>query len=61
MAKTIFVVQVQGWGDSEDAIYNVGAFSTRALADAHVTQLTAEALADGLDNVVTEIEELVLA
>ena len=61
MAKTIFVVQVQGWGDDEDAFYNTGAYSTKAKAEKAVKQLIAEAEADGLDNVVTEIEELVLA
>lgn len=53
--KKVYIVQVRGWGDDEDAMYNVGAFSTRAKADAHVTQLTAEALADELE-VETDIE-----
>ena len=53
--QKVYIVQVRGWGDDEDAMYNVGAFSTRALADAHVTQLTAEALADELE-VETDVE-----
>jgi hypothetical protein len=59
-AKNIYVVQVQGWGDSEDAFYNTGAYTTQALATKAVKQLRAEALADGLDDVVTNIEELAL-
>jgi hypothetical protein len=59
-AKNIYVVQVQGWGDSEDAFYNTGAYTTKALAAKAVKQLVAEALADGLDDVVTNIEELAL-
>jgi hypothetical protein len=52
----VYIVQVQGWGDDEDAMYNVGAFSTRAKADKHVKQLVKQALADGLDDVVTDVE-----
>jgi hypothetical protein len=37
--KTIFVVQAQGFGDDEDAFYNIAAFSTLALADAHIAEL----------------------
>ncbi len=37
--KTVFVVQGQGFGDDEDAFYNIAAFSTQALADAHVAEL----------------------
>jgi hypothetical protein len=54
--KKVYIVQVQGWGDDEDAFEITGAYSTRELAEAAVTQLTADALADGLDDVVTEIE-----
>jgi len=54
--KTVYIVQVQGWGDDEDAMYNVGAFSTRAKADAHIKQLIADAETDGLTDVVTAIE-----
>ena len=54
----VYVVQVQGWGDSEDAFYNTGAYTTRALATKAVKQLVAEAHTDGLDDVVTQIEEL---
>ena len=54
--QKIYIVQVQGWGDDEDAFYTVGAYSTRAKADAAVAKLTADALADSIDDVVTDIE-----
>jgi hypothetical protein len=54
--KKVYIVQVQGWGDDEDAMENMGAFSTRAKADAHIKQLLKQALADGLDDVVTDVE-----
>ena len=54
--QKVYIVQVQGWGDDENAMYNVGAFSTRAKADAHIKQLLAEAHTDGLTDVVTDIE-----
>ena len=54
--QKVYIVQVQGWGDDENAMYNVGAFSTRAKADAHIKQLLAEAHTDGLDDVVTDVE-----
>lgn len=37
--KTVFVVQAQGFGDDEDAFENIAAFSTQALADAHIAEL----------------------
>ena len=37
--KTVFVVQGQGFGDNEDAFYNIAAFSTQKLADAHIAEL----------------------
>lgn len=40
--KTVFIVQGQGFGDDEDAFYNIAAFSTRALADAHIAELQAQ-------------------
>lgn len=54
--QKVYIVQVQGWGDDEDAFYITGAYSTRALAEAAVEQLIAEAADDGLDDVVTDIE-----
>lgn len=40
--KTVFVVQGQGFGDDEDAFENIAAFSTLALADAHIADLQAQ-------------------
>jgi hypothetical protein len=54
--QKVYIVQVQGWGDNEDAFYITGAYSTRKLAEAAVAQLVADAHLDGLDDVVTEIE-----
>jgi hypothetical protein len=57
--KKVYIVQVRGWGDDEDAMENVGAFSTRELADAHIVQLTADALADELD-VETDVQVMTI-
>ena len=54
--QKVYIVQVQGWGDDEDAFYITGAYSTRELADAAVVKLTADALEDSIDDVVTNIE-----
>jgi len=54
--KKVYIVKVQGWGDDEDAFENIAAFSTRKLADAHIVQLTADAQADGLEDVATDVE-----
>jgi hypothetical protein len=37
--KTVFVVQGQGFGDDEDTFYNIAAFSTLVLAEAHIAEL----------------------
>lgn len=52
----VYIVQVQGWGDYEDAMENISVHSTMQLAEAACKQLVAEAEADGLDNVVTDIQ-----
>ena len=54
--QKVYIVQVQGWGDDEDAFYITGAYSTRELAEEAVAKLTADAHLDGLDDVVTDIE-----
>jgi hypothetical protein len=56
--KKVYIVQVQGWGDDEDAFYNTGAYSTRKLAEQALADLLVQAEADGLTDVVTEIEVL---
>ena len=60
--QKVYIVQVQGWGDSEDEFYNCGAFSTRKKAEAHVETLLAQWEADGGDraDVVYEIEPMAM-
>jgi hypothetical protein len=47
--QTVFVVQAQGFGDDEDAFYNIAAFSTQKLADAYVADLQQQDAADDND------------
>ena len=56
--KQVYIVQVQGWGDSEDEFYNTGAYSTREKADAGLEDLLTQWEADGgdRDEVVHNIE-----
>jgi hypothetical protein len=54
--KKVYIVQVQGWGDDEDAFYITGAYSTREKAEDAMHVLIADAHDDGLLDVVTEIE-----
>jgi len=53
-----YIVQIQGWGDSEDEFYNMGAYSTRAKAEAALEDLLQQWEADGCDrdDVVYEID-----
>jgi hypothetical protein len=54
----VYIVQIQGWGDSEDEFYNMGAYSTRAKAEAALEDLLQQWEADGCDrdDVVYEID-----
>jgi hypothetical protein len=45
--QTVFIVQAQGFGDNEDAFYNIAAFSTQKLADAHIAELEEQDEAEG--------------
>lgn len=60
--RKVYIVQVQGWGDSEDEFYNCGTYSTRAKALAGVEELLTDWESDGGDraDVVYEIEESVV-
>ena len=53
--QTVYIVQVRGWGDDEDAYYNIAAFSTRELADAHIVQIQADYEGSEVDAVVDEL------
>ncbi len=61
--RTVYNVLVQGWGDSEEAFYNCGTFSTHAKAQQHVEKLLQEWEADGSErsDVVWDIEAQVVA
>ena len=58
--QKVYIVQVQGWGDDENAFYNTSGHTTRKLADSALEALLAEAEADGLTDVVTNIEVLTI-
>ena len=53
--KKVYIVQVQGWGDDEDAFYITGAYSTKEKAEDAERNIITEAEADELE-VVTQIE-----
>jgi len=54
---TVYILQAQGYGDLEDAFYNVGVYSTMERAQNAERILLDEALEDGAD-AVTNIEML---
>ena len=58
--QTMYVLQVQGWGDDEDAFYTTGVYDSEVGAETAQRNLISEALADGLEDVVTQIEEFEL-
>jgi len=58
--QKVYILTVQGWGDDEDAFYNTGVYSSRVNAETAQRNLIAEALEDGLEDVVTDIEEMEL-
>ena len=58
--KKVYIVKVRGWGDDEDAMENIAAFSTLKLAEKHVKQLTKQAAVDGLTDVDTDVEVMTL-
>jgi len=58
--QKVYIVQVLGWGDDENAFYNTGVYSSRVNAETAQRNLIAEALEDGLKDVVTNIEEMEL-
>ena len=58
--KKVYIVQVQGWGDNEEDFVNIAAFSTLALAEAHVVELEKQAEADDMGPIVTDVEVLTI-
>jgi len=60
--QKVYIVQVRGWGDDEDAMYNISGHSTRELADSALEALLAEAEADGLEwtDIESNIEVLTI-
>jgi hypothetical protein len=63
MQKTVYIVQIQGWGDREEEFYNCGTYATRKKAEAGVEECLQGWEADGGDraDVVYEIEEHAVA
>ena len=57
--QTVFIVQAQGFGDDEDAFYNIAAFSTQKLADAHIAELEEQDEAEG-NSFVYEVDAVTL-
>lgn len=60
--KKVYIVEVEGWGESEDEFYNMGTFSTLAKAEAKVEKLLKQWEEDGndRDDVVWQIDEMEL-
>ena len=58
--QTVFVVQGQGFGDNEDAFYNIAAFSTQKLADAHIAELEEQDASRRRTRFVYEVDEVTL-
>jgi hypothetical protein len=56
---TVFIVQAQGFGDDEDAFYNIAAFSTQKLAAAHIAELEEQDAAEG-NSFVYEVDPVTL-
>jgi hypothetical protein len=45
--QKVYIVMIQGWGDDENAMYNMGTFSTYAKAEAGLKKLIKGWVADG--------------
>jgi hypothetical protein len=58
--KKVYIVKVRGWGDDEDAMENIAAFSTLKLAEKHVKELVKQAAVDGLTDVDTDVEVMTI-
>jgi len=60
--KKVYIVEVEGWGESEDEFYTMGTYSTLAKAEAKVEKLLTQWEEDGndRDDVVWQIDEMEL-
>ena len=55
--QTVYLVQVQGWGDDEYSFYNVAACSSRELANTYIAQIQADYAGQ---QVQTQVDEMPL-
>jgi len=55
--KQVYILQAQGFGDSESEFYNIAVFSTEAKLNAQLAVLQAEWASDDME-VVTNIETM---
>lgn len=54
--QTVHILQIQGWGDSEDQFESVGAFTTRSAAEQHIKELVEELIRDEMFDDPSEVE-----
>jgi hypothetical protein len=55
--QKVYVLQVQGWGDDEDAFYNIGVYNSIDNLENAKQNCVREAYDDGLIDVVLNVEE----
>lgn len=53
----VYILQAQGFGDSEYEFANIGVYSSMEKLQAELVILQEEWLEDGLEDVVTNVEE----
>lgn len=56
----VYILQAQGFGDSEYEFANIGVFSSKEKLEAALASMQQDWLTDGLEDVVTNIEEYTL-
>jgi len=55
--QKVYVLQAQGWGDNEDAFYNIGVYDSVDSLENAKQNCVREAYDDGLTDVVLNVEE----
>jgi len=55
--QKVYVLQVQGWGDDEDAFENIGVYDSVDSLENAKQNFVREAYDDGLTDVVLNVEE----